>query len=724
MLLLVNMFIINLAIIFSEWLGAAFMILGADSAILGVVILSSRANTPKPQSQLMWRWCRVSLALVIAGSASFRSITCDVHYMFDGDADQDTVVAQAWISVLNLIIVTIVCVPCWVRSYPPSPFTRNAVGCLGLIWVTSLSWVSRKMHGWCSHSWVSEALYATATGVTLAGAVASSSWVVLLTMRKLKELESVTQRSSDIFSRAKKALMLSFVLFCLVFVSRFLGIAVDIFERILAPILSALTLSMFVFGTLLAATQGAAIMRKPAAQLANNAENAQGMWKAETLWASRTLYRESWAAFGVLSTTIFHVTVRLTLYVLSPYGPMERELISANFRMTTDILVFAVDAIANAVSIALLSGILIQDPHPSSALPQPPPVGVATNLPNASDPDRSAKVKELAGRGFELGHLLSFYERLGPEGDIMQHFDSSRSTTRDVVRQAIIPSSRTGDGGRALSSVWNGSQQKLAQTMVSHSWSNLFSHLVAAIVAHALGLSMYGDVAENNGKEQKINVAELLSSKVGRSRLRKTLLRKGTLTNTYWVCSISVNQHSCICATPPTSELDSVTGNPYPPCDCKEAKYFNDAGAKCELDKFDEMMKVLNDERTKSSDFRLLVALDNHFDLFSRAWCIAELVEAAKSEIPTDLCVHSRQSFFRHRRWLSDLQIQNCRATREEDKKMILDKVADKKQFNAFLQWSIFGTEGLFNRWMDGADRLSAVAPIIEAILQEGDQTA
>ena len=55
------------------------------------------------------------------------------------------------------------------------------------------------------------------------------------------------------------------------------------------------------------------------------------------------------------------------------------------------------------------------------------------------------KVEELAGRGLSIRQLLDFYSELG--SGLMPHFDPDRSTTHDVVRQAIIPSSlklRTG----------------------------------------------------------------------------------------------------------------------------------------------------------------------------------------------------------------------------------------------------------------------------------------
>ncbi len=99
------------------------------------------------------------------------------------------------------------------------------------------------------------------------------------------------------------------------------------------------------------------------------------------------------------------------------------------------------------------------------------------------DSDWQAKVEELAGRGFTLEALLNFYHGLGQE--YMTHFDASKSTTADVVRQAIIPLSQP--HGCALATVMMHSVPTRPQKMVTHNWGNLFTDLVAAIVADSLG---------------------------------------------------------------------------------------------------------------------------------------------------------------------------------------------------------------------------------------------
>mmetsp|Transcript_25352 Transcript_25352/g.69188 ORF Transcript_25352/g.69188 Transcript_25352/m.69188 type:complete len:170 (+) Transcript_25352:60-569(+) len=99
------------------------------------------------------------------------------------------------------------------------------------------------------------------------------------------------------------------------------------------------------------------------------------------------------------------------------------------------------------------------------------------------------KVRELADRGVQPGQLLDFYAALGA-GD-MPHFHPGRSTTNDVVRQAIIPASvpkEPAARGVAWATMASGGGAQPADHMVTHSWDNLFSHLVAAVVADALGL--------------------------------------------------------------------------------------------------------------------------------------------------------------------------------------------------------------------------------------------
>ena len=93
-------------------------------------------------------------------------------------------------------------------------------------------------------------------------------------------------------------------------------------------------------------------------------------------------------------------------------------------------------------------------------------------------------VGQLANRGFRLNSLLDFWEQLLDEDGMMRSFEPRRSSTNDVVRLAIIPQSRSGDGGCALASLWSEDPIK-PQVMVTHNWANGFGKLVAAILAVA-----------------------------------------------------------------------------------------------------------------------------------------------------------------------------------------------------------------------------------------------
>merc|ERR1719401_314701 len=185
------------------------------------------------------------------------------------------------------------------------------------------------------------------------------------------------------------------------------------------------------------------------------------------------------------------------------------------------------------------------------------------------------------------------------EDNVMPSFDARRSTTNDVVRQAIIPLSRDsapGVGGKALASVWSHDIHLRAHCMVTHNWSNTFLHLVAGVLADAVGEDCYHDVAE-----------ELLSGADGRANLAAALEQAGTMDRVVWICAFSINQHAGICGgfgPPPDQEStsylewdakrrDSVSGEKFAVCSCRQPKAFNDTPSTCEMNKFDDMMRFL-----------------------------------------------------------------------------------------------------------------------------------
>jgi len=229
------------------------------------------------------------------------------------------------------------------------------------------------------------------------------------------------------------------------------------------------------------------------------------------------------------------------------------------------------------------------------------------------------------------------------------------------------------------------------ESMVTHDWRNLFLHLVAAVVADALGRDEYNGVAGR------------LASEEGLGKLRLRLKSAGTLQKRYWICSFCINQHSSICSSfgrPPLEGTiehqrwdancrDTVTRQLHPPCQCSEPKILNDTPDLCELNKFDSMMALLSRDVV---GFGQVVAVDRNFNLFSRLWCIAELVQAYVSHIPQRVLLASS----------SVLELDNEAA--------ILAKIPDVHQFDAQLQALIFGDRGLMSSRLVGFDILHAAA--------------
>ena len=273
--------------------------------------------------------------------------------------------------------------------------------------------------------------------------------------------------------------------------------------------------------------------------------------------------------------------------------------------------------------------------------------------------------------GIDLESLLDFYDKLG---STMPHFSPFRSTTADVVRQAVIPLSRVGNGGLAYTDalvLTSGtlSRQK-PDCMVTHTWSGLFLHLVSAVVSDALGLNEYHQIA----------------SKIAQGKLRDVkskLEANGVLHHQYWICCFCVNQHGSIChgvgpapqdpaalARWEQNRRDTATGRLLSFCDCKQPKVLNDQPDLCELNKFHVMMLWLQQQNRA---FRQLVAVDSDYTVFGRAWCVAELVAAHNAGMPQSVCLHSNRPLdldaedFSIYEKLTHLSVANSLSSRPED---------------------------------------------------------
>lgn len=327
----------------------------------------------------------------------------------------------------------------------------------------------------------------------------------------------------------------------------------------------------------------------------------------------------------------------------------------------------------------------------------------------------AAKVHELAGRSIEVGELLLFYALLG-NGGLMPHYDPLRSTTNDVVRQAVVPLSRaaqSASGGVAYSEHL-GRDIAPAQCLVTHTWSNLFVDLVAAVVADSMELESYHEVASAlaEGEHEVI---------------QRELQLRGASHQAYWICAFCVNQHANICGgfghEPPqataahakwdAARRDSATGKVFDVCGCGRPKVFNDMPDECELNKFDHIMALLHNE---VPGFRQLVAVDRAFVVFSRAWCVAELVQAHHSGLPQRVQLWSCEGLRDDAEdldlyiKLATLTVSHAEASRPEDKELILAKIGSVPEFDAQLQAVIFGERGLLSRRFVGFGIIEAAA--------------
>ena len=318
------------------------------------------------------------------------------------------------------------------------------------------------------------------------------------------------------------------------------------------------------------------------------------------------------------------------------------------------------------------------------------------------EPAWCEKVTELAGRGITVQALLAFYKDLGRSH--MAHYQPSCHTTGDVVRQAIIPATRQEKCAYATVAGFGSPAQP--QKMVTHSWQNLFRDLVAAVIADAVHESSFDLVAKF--LEEDISVLDSM------------LQQQGALEKVYWICAFSVNQHAGICGGNPKKERDSVTGEVHDTCDCDLPKIFNSTpplcdgqSIDCEMNKFDDMMKLLASCR---SDFSQVVAVDSQFNLFSRAWCVAELVEADDMKLKQHVKMHSRPLLERRAASLADLRVENMEASHQEDVDYILKKIADPAKFNRKLHKLIFDKAGLLSRWrqLDAAQQMQEVGSLLK----------
>jgi len=268
-----------------------------------------------------------------------------------------------------------------------------------------------------------------------------------------------------------------------------------------------------------------------------------------------------------------------------------------------------------------------------------------------------------------------------------------------------------------MATVWNEGEPVYPVRMVTHNWSNTFMHLVAAVVAESLDSDTYYEVAE------------LLITPRGLKAIITRLESEGRLDMTFWICAFSINQHASICGgfgeAPETgssawvawdrSTCNTVTGKMYPTCNCTEVKYLNNQPDLCELNKFDDVMRVLCS--VHEDTFAQVIVVDTAFQVFFRAWCVAEIIEGNNLRIKTSVKIPSEESLNSNYDMLAMLDVQDCESTHIEDREMILAKITDIHVFNLHLQERIFGAAGLFSHWIDGQEQARRIGRIVTRVM-------
>lgn len=348
-------------------------------------------------------------------------------------------------------------------------------------------------------------------------------------------------------------------------------------------------------------------------------------------------------------------------------------------------------------------------------------------------------VENLAVRGFTLDSLLEFYSML-LERSVMSHFDPNISSTNDVVMQVIIPLSK--EKRCAYRDIMMDGKPAYANVMVSHNWENVFSHLVAALVADAMSLPSYAVIVPQLRTPERLQ------------RLRADLQANHPrgLQRTYWVCAFNVNQHASMCqrasyidvqtsgqemdrlnladslkmqdsilqpssninfecgtTVPKNAKLgwidgeavrsiedlkakgsctlrfyfsvDRVTGLPFEGCTCGMDK-LPSGNPRCEMDKFDVMMEHLSSKL--GNNFCQLVALDEQGAAITRAWVVAEVNVGFNVPLRQKTVVfwppQISSALFKER--AASIDVRQCQASRIEDKEMILSKIPDPEELN------------------------------------------
>uniref|UniRef100_A0A7S4SQE0 Uncharacterized protein n=1 Tax=Alexandrium monilatum TaxID=311494 RepID=A0A7S4SQE0_9DINO len=711
-----------------DWLGLSMAILIASAGIpegnLG------GAESP-PTRRFRVAWASALFMGTTVGlfypwlSREAKDFTCSYWYHQDipmwGEEKRRFNLGVFWADCCMGVFVAAVAITCVLRAHPPSSFTRCAVRFICSIWLECIVWMLVAGQSLCGDPLHEEMLFVRSVGRSLAMFLNGTNlvWVSMLILRRMKALDMALKTSMSPRRRLRSSSNWMWPLlvgFGLMNLTQFAAVMSATFAlqhnsyaayQLPGAILHTVTDVCLIPLTVLLWYH----FKKPLHLLQTEAEAAGAIPSSEAKWALQNLKHERNMIVLTMALSTLDITVRCAL----GFFPHLQKALPG---FMVYICAWDTRNCTDAATIAALCGfVTAKAGNKAHSMQKYDQVLDAAPHPASVNPEWAAKVEELAGRGFRLENLLDFTESL-LDGSIMPSFNPEKSTTNDVVRQAIIPQSRDKPpltGGKAMATVWSGGEPVWPERMVTHSWANLFLHLVAAVTADALEVSNYFE-----------DMVRELSTLEGLRQVRQKLGIADRLGLCYWVCAFSVNQHAGICAgfgqPPPRGSPDRIEwdrkrkdsdGREHPTCSCREPKYFSDSPVECEMNKFDDMIEFLSSE---VSGFKQLVAVDREYAVFTRAWCVAELHRAHEMRVTQKVCLHMNRvldvdaddlSVYKK---LATLTVTACQASRPQDKEEILNRIPDKQVFDEQLQEVIFGSRGLLRRQFEGFGVLEAAA--------------
>jgi hypothetical protein len=213
------------------------------------------------------------------------------------------------------------------------------------------------------------------------------------------------------------------------------------------------------------------------------------------------------------------------------------------------------------------------------------------------------------------------------------------------------------------------------QAILSHTWSNNFTHSVAACVADALGESYYFPIAARLRDYDEVQ------------HLIKELIKEGKATKTYWMCLVSINQHTIMCRKKG--------------CKCNKTKKVDHNDPSCEIGHFHEMIRFLHG---KHPDFYQVICIDVAANVLDRIWVAAEVGEVHQSGLPqhmkfhvpfnlTDVGIQAK---------MRGLKVEECVAEEQAETDMILDFINRNQGYEDYNKRLIRAVSECSTNWEHG----------------------